>query len=160
MREIGYQRDKALDYAKRWALGRNPAYLDFTSLGGDCTNFISQGLFAGVGVMNHTPITGWYYWTGNEKAPAWTAAHYLHTFLLGNHGPGPYAAEAPRDALMPGDIVQLRDATGAYYHSLMALAMEDEEIYIAAHTIDSYWRPLSSYRYAHASYLKILGGRE
>ena len=39
MKEIGYQREAVLEYAKRWAKGRNPRYLDFEHMGGDCTNF-------------------------------------------------------------------------------------------------------------------------
>ncbi len=159
MREIAYQREAALAYAHRWALGRNPAYLDFTSLGGDCTNFISQCLYAGILVMNYTPTFGWYYLTGNEKAPAWTAARYLHRFLLENESVGPYGQEAERDAMIPGDIVQLMDGNGRYYHSLLVLENTGQEIYVAAHTIDAYWRPLSTYRYQAASYVKILGGR-
>ena len=56
-----YDRDAAVAYARRWALSRNPLYYDFEDIGGDCTNFASQCLFAGAGVMNFTPVTGWYY---------------------------------------------------------------------------------------------------
>ena len=52
---------KAVAYARRWAFGRNPDYYDFSRLGGDCTNYASQVLFAGAGVMNFTPTYGWYY---------------------------------------------------------------------------------------------------
>ena len=52
MRETGYNREAAVDYARRWAMGRNPAYFDFEEIGGDCTNFASQCLFAGAKVMN------------------------------------------------------------------------------------------------------------
>lgn len=38
----GYDEAAAVAYARRWALLRNPAYLDFHGLGGDCTNFVSQ----------------------------------------------------------------------------------------------------------------------
>jgi hypothetical protein len=46
MKEIGYDRARALAYAEKWALSRNPAYFSFDGLGGDCTNFISQCLYA------------------------------------------------------------------------------------------------------------------
>ena len=39
-----YNREAAVSYARRWALGRNPAYMDYELWGGDCTNFISQCL--------------------------------------------------------------------------------------------------------------------
>ena len=50
-----YDRAAAVAYAHRWAYGRNPRYYDFENIGGDCTNFASQVLFAGSGVQNHTP---------------------------------------------------------------------------------------------------------
>ena len=37
-----YDRERAVAYAHQWAYSRNPAYYDFSVLGGDCTNFISQ----------------------------------------------------------------------------------------------------------------------
>ncbi|MBP3352092.1 MAG: amidase domain-containing protein [Lachnospiraceae bacterium] len=53
MREITYNRTAAVYYARKWALGRNPAYYDFEEVGGDCTNFASQCIYAGAGVMNY-----------------------------------------------------------------------------------------------------------
>lgn len=159
MREVPHNREKAIAYAHQWALGRNPTYFDFSNLGGDCTNFVSQCLFAGVGVMNYTPNTGWYYTDAKRRAPAWTAARYLHKFLLENKGLGPYAAEIGSEAIIPGDIIQLMNAQGVYYHSLFVLDVTDTGIYIAAHTNDSYMRPLNSYAYYAASFLRVLGAR-
>ena len=50
---LPYDRGAAVHYAHRWAYDRNPAYYDFSELGGDCTNFASQCLYAGSGVMDH-----------------------------------------------------------------------------------------------------------
>ena len=58
MEELTYDRAKAVAYAERWALSRNPRYYDFEDIGGDCTNFASQCIYAGAGVMNWTPVTG------------------------------------------------------------------------------------------------------
>ena len=91
----GYDEAAAVAYAKRWALLRNPAYLDFHGLGGDCTNFVSQCLYAGAGVMNRTPVYGWYYLTGNNRTASWTGVEYLYRFLTANKGPGPYARRFP-----------------------------------------------------------------
>ena len=43
---LEYDRARAVEYARRWALARNPLFLDFTGLGGNCTNFVSQCIFA------------------------------------------------------------------------------------------------------------------
>ena len=86
---IPYRRSLAVQYARRWALSRNPAYYNFDDLGGDCTNFASQCIYAGSGVMNYTPIYGWYYITANDRTASWTGVEYLHRFLVGNEGGGP-----------------------------------------------------------------------
>ena len=72
-----YRRLRAVLYARRWALGRNPAYYDYSDLGGDCTNFVSQCVYAGCGVMNYTPDFGWYYRTPEDRAPAWTSVAFF-----------------------------------------------------------------------------------
>ena len=47
-----YDRKAAVLYAHQWAYGRNPAYYDYEELGGDCTNFASQCIFAGSGASS------------------------------------------------------------------------------------------------------------
>ena len=42
-----YNREAAAEYARTWALYRNPKYKDYDSWGGDCTNYISQCIHAG-----------------------------------------------------------------------------------------------------------------
>lgn len=54
MRTIEYDRNKAKAYAKKWAYLRNPQYYDYTYLGGDCTNFISQCIFQGAPHMSYS----------------------------------------------------------------------------------------------------------
>ena len=158
MREIPYDRAAAVDYARRWALGRNPAYYDFQALGGDCTNFASQCLFAGAGIMNYTPVTGWYYRSVSDRTAAWTGVEYLYAFLTGNRSVGPYAHVVPPAAAQPGDIVQLGTWTGDFYHSPVITAVAPV-ILVAAHTFDALDRPLSTYRYDTARFLHIDGVR-
>lgn len=42
MKNIKYEREKVLKYAKRWAYDRNPQFYNFDNVGGDCTSFVSQ----------------------------------------------------------------------------------------------------------------------
>lgn len=156
MRETGYRREAALQYAERWALGRNPRYLDFEKLGGDCTNFASQCIYAGSGVMNYTPVMGWYYNSSSDRSPSWTGVSYLYNFLVGNKSVGPYAAETNQAGVQPGDIVQLGNANG-FYHSPVIVAVEGSRIYVAAHSFDAYMRPLDSYIYERVRFLHIRG---
>ena len=158
MKNIPYDRAAAVAYAERWALSRNPAYYNFDPLGGDCTNFISQCIYAGCGVMNYTPNTGWYYAGLNSLAPAWTGVDALYRFLMQNRGVGPFAKHVAQSRIAPGDAVQLGTADGRFYHSLLVLS-PSPPIYIAAHTDDSLWRPLNSYHYEAIRYLHIEGAR-
>ena len=58
--DAAYLRGRAVAYAERWALSRNPLFYDFAGVGGDCTNFVSQCILAGCCTMNFTPTYGWY----------------------------------------------------------------------------------------------------
>lgn len=157
MREQEYRREAAVDYAKTWALSRNPGYYNFEKLGGDCTNFASQCLYAGSGVMNHKPTFGWYYYSAENRSPSWTGVVYLYNFLVGNKGAGPFAAVVGKEQAQPGDLVQLGGPSG-FYHSPVILATSPE-ILVAAHTFDALYRPLSSYVFQQARFLHILGVR-
>ena len=158
MNTIPYDRRKAVAYARRWALGRNPAYYDFQLLGGDCTNFASQCLYAGSGIMNYTPLYGWFYRSASDRTPSWTAVEYLYRFLVDNKSVAPFAHEASRDEIEPGDIVQLGDLSGRFYHSPVITAVYPR-ILVCTHTFDALDRPLDSYYYDTIRYLHIDGVR-
>lgn len=157
--ERAYNREAAVAYAKEWALNRNPDYVDFESMGGDCTNFASQCLFAGSKAMNYTPTFGWYFHSLASRAPAWTGVEFLHQFLTGNKGSGPFAREVPLDQCELGDLIQLGRSDGHFYHSLVVCAKTSQDILICAHTYDAYMRPLSEYFYDTARCIHIDGVR-
>ena len=47
MKEYPLNIKAEIEYARRWAFSTNPAYYNFENIGGDCTNFVSQCLYAG-----------------------------------------------------------------------------------------------------------------
>ena len=162
MEVLPYDRQAALAYALRWAYGRNPAYGDFSDLGGDCTNFVSQCLYAGSGVMDFTPTFGWYYLSMEDRAPAWSGVEELYRFLTGafakeDAGLGPFGEESDPETLQPGDVLQLGDAGGRWYHSAFVTARVGGEVLLAAHSYDSINRPLSSYEYEALRGVRIVG---
>lgn len=164
--EKPYQRERAVEYARRWALSRNPLFTDFTGRGGNCTNFVSQCILAGSCVMNRTPDFGWYFASEADRAPAWSSVEYFYDFMTGtpafamrNGGVGPYAVEVPMGRVLPGDAVQYADAEGDWYHTVIVSKVENGEIYVCAHSDDSLDRPISSYNFAKARYLQIQGVR-
>lgn len=158
MREILYNRDTAITYARRWAMHRNPSYYNFEKIGGDCTNFASQCIYAGARVMNYTPTFGWYYRSSYDRSPSWSGVGYLYNFLINNRSVGPYAREVSASEVMPGDIVQLGTTEGHFYHSPVITGITPE-ILVAAHTFDALDRPLSTYIYDQARFLHIEGVR-
>lgn len=160
MRIFEYDRQAAVAYARKWANGRNPAFYDFSAIGGDCTNFASQCIYAGAGVMNFTPVLGWYYKSVNDRTPSWTGVEYLYNFLVQNDGLGPFAEEVTLDKMEVGDIVQLGRATGDFYHSPVVVSVNRGRILVAAHSYDTYGKPLNSYSFAQARGIHIKGVRK
>lgn len=157
-----YMRQAAVDYAHRWAYSRNPVFYNYEEIGGDCTNFASQCLYAGSGVMNFTPDFGWYYINGNNKAPAWTGVEYLYQFLTRQDpSVGPAAVDARIMDLMPGDLIQLSFDGETFSHTPVVVAADrprtPSEVLVAAHSYDSDNRPLSSYTFQKIRYLHIVG---
>lgn len=157
-----YDRKSAVMYAHRWAYGRNPAYYDYEKLGGDCTNFASQCIFAGSGVMNFTPTFGWYYIDANQKAPAWTGVMYLWNFLTRKGiSVGPVGEPCRLEDLRPGDIVQLSFKGTDFQHSPVVVSVGRvptlENTLVAAHSYDADNRPLSTYEFRDIRYLHITG---
>ena len=158
MRYIMYDREAAINYAKKWAYERNPLYYDFSNIGGDCTNFISQCIYAGVGVMNYTPVLGWYYRSANDRTPSWTAARYLADFLLNNKSIGPYGHLVALNEIEKGDIIQLGNFDMEFYHSLIVTETKPQ-ILVATHSFNAFDRPLTTYDYDIARCIKIDGAR-
>ena len=164
-RILKYSGEDAVNYAHKWAFGRNPAYYDFENIGGDCTNFASQCLYAGSGIMNYTPVYGWYYINSSNRTAAWTGVNYLYKFLVNNKGAGPFAEEVDVRDVIPGDIVQLSfDGGDAYNHSPVIVRAGSppgvNNILIAAHTYDRDNYPLTNYSWKGIRFLHIIGVRK
>lgn len=162
--EIGYNRFAAIRYAVRWAFSRNPRFYDFEDIGGDCTNYVSQCLYAGCKIMNYSSENGWYYINSDERAPAWTGVDFFREFILTNKGTAVYGEETSLDRIVAGDVIQLIDGYGNYYHTVFVSAVAQpvvpENIFVCAHTVDSLNRRLSTYNYADISAIHILGARK
>jgi len=131
-----YDRRKAADYARRWALGRNPAFGNFSGMGGDCANFASQCLWAGWG---RRMAAHWYYHSMEDRTPSWSGVKFLRRWLL----------EAGRAEVCEvgeaetGDVIVLWNGH-RFYHTLVVVVPGDDPL-IAAHTHDVLDRPVSDY---------------
>ena len=131
-----YDRQKVYDYAKNWAYGRNPKYYNYDSVGGDCTNFASQCIYAGCGQMNYSRTNGWYYINGDDKSPSWTGVEFLYRFLTTNKSHGLKGAVTTIGRLQIGDLIQLSFDGTSFGHSLIVVqnGSDINTTLIACHT--------------------------
>lgn len=159
MKIIPFNRDLAVGYARRWAMLRNRNYYDFENIGGDCTNFASQCIFAGSGVMNYTSVMGWYYRSLSDRTPSWSGVEFLYRFLVNNKSVGPFAHEIEASEVQPGDIVQLGNSQKGFYHSPVITVVKPT-ILVAAHTFDALDRPLNTYIFEKVRFIHIDGVRK
>lgn len=153
-----YDRVKAVEYARRWALGANPEFYHFGGIGGDCTNYISQCLLTGGGVMNYDKVGGWYYNSSFDRSPSWTSVAELNKFLLRKvESRGPFGRICEMGELQIGDIIQIRQNPIRFNHTVIVTAISGGEIFVCAHSDDALDRKLSSYNYLALLPIKILG---
>ena len=160
-----YDRRKAQQYAETWWNGYNPKYEHFEV---DCTNFVSQCLFAGGAPMDYTGKreSGWWYTgrQGNRElwSFSWAVAHSLNAYL--SSGGGRLRAE-PADSprkLAIGDVICYDwDGDGRFQHNTIVTAFDAAGMpLVNAHTVnsrarywdyrDSYaWSPKTRYRFYH-----------
>ena len=154
-----YNRERAVAYAKKYAFSQNPVFGNFRGIGGNCTNFVSQSIYAGSCQMNYTPTYGWYYVSLDDRSPSWTGVQFFYNFMVGNTGVGPFGEEIKPDRAETGDVIQLANNENGYYHTLLVVGFDGDDPLVAAQTDDAYARPLSTYTYDYSRYIKILGVR-
>lgn len=162
---------KIVDYAHKYAMNYNPAYRIPTS-GSDCTNFVSQALYAAGLSMNPSSIRGtspgtktttqeWYYYnspsatkkTPYEKAVAvstsWVRVTDLYTYLAPHYATFTSTdTAAVSNNLKEGYIIQGGPSVGRYEHSSIVTKKNGKWCY-TAHTNDRKDRDMKHYYSAY-----------
>ncbi|MFZ6031009.1 MAG: amidase domain-containing protein [Chloroflexota bacterium] len=151
---IRYDRRGAVAYAHRWSIAPRPynaAYTDFTDLGGDCTNFVSQAIFEGGGIemifggVHGIGTAGWYYEDINDRAIAWTWVDGLYNFIVHEHvfwGNRFIGYETDGRHALAGDILQFNWGSDTVWdHSVLTVSSseadpEDPMHLVAGHSPD------------------------
>lgn len=149
-----YDRKRAAEYADRYWESANPAYLEFEV---DCSNYVSQCIFAGGAPMNYTDRreSGWWYrgMSGNREnwSYSWAVADSLRRYLAAGrtHGLRAKVVGTPQE-LEPGDVISYCwKGDGRYGHSTVVAAMDGNGMpLVNAHTVSSkhrYWDYRDSY---------------
>lgn len=163
---IRYRRDLAAAYADRWWEEPNPAYENFEV---NCTNYVSQCLFAGNAPMNYTGRRelGWWYRGrsgGREQwSYSWAVSNALRNFLSGSRQKGLRATvvHSPEE-LELGDVITYDWAgDNRFQHSTIVTAFDAQGMpLVNANTVasrhrfwdyqDSYaWTESTKYRFFH-----------
>lgn len=153
-RGIAYRREEAVAYAEKWWNEPNPGYENFAV---NCTNYVSQSLFAGQAPMNYTGRreTGWWYRgraNGREWwSFSWAVADSLRRYLSQSRSAGLRAEEvASPDQLRLGDVICYDwEGSGRYGHNTIVTAFApDGSPLVNANTVSSrhrYWDYRDSY---------------
>lgn len=129
-----YDRQKAVSYALTWAQNRNPKYYDFSSIGGDCTNFVSQCLFYGGYAMDYKK-DGWFYVDIDRRAPSWTGVNEFWNYATNNNSNfGVKLAPCTLQEVDVGDVIQLFNGE-RFYHSLIVTSL-DGGVRVSSHSAD------------------------
>lgn len=158
MNTRSYDRNSAINYAKKWALSRNPRYYNFDAVGGDCTSFVSQCLYAGSKKMNYNLENGWFYNNGYDKSPSWSGVEFLYRFLIKNKGYGPRGKAVSQSGIKAGDIAQLSFDGNNFGHSLFIIDVSGSslnEIAVATHTYDVLGKKIGEYNFEKVRFVHI-----
>lgn len=148
----GYNRTAAAEYAVKWHDGRNSLYNKHPL---DCTNFVSQAVFAGGKAMKKPSAmpggitkdtTNWYseryslphYNYGWRETSSWVNVEDFKTYWSKTQ---PVVTSSSISTIINsanvGDVIQLQATSGSrFYHSLIVHKKADGTLYLAAHTND------------------------
>jgi hypothetical protein len=164
MLTVGYNRQAAVDYARRFAKTPNTSYRLFEK---DCTNFASQVLREGgwVPIGNRwdwNSTRAWFYNDGihlpfyQGYSRSWAIADDLAKFIE-TSGRGEKVTLSPKNRtaymqLQIGDLVQYADSSGRMVHSMIVTKKDDSDIYVSYHTSETLDQRLSEIIEAHPDY--------
>ncbi|WP_240666621.1 amidase domain-containing protein [Longirhabdus pacifica] len=152
-RKVAYDRQKAANYADQWWNKGNEQYIHFDV---DCTNYVSQCLYAGGAPIYYTGkrASGWWYKQYGKGASwsfSWTVSHSLYLYLTNNkQGLQGEVVSAP-EMLDIGDVIFYDwNGNGRFEHSVIVTDKDAQHMpLVNAHTLDSkhrYW----NYHDSHA----------
>jgi hypothetical protein len=142
-----YSYNAMINYADRYWDNYNPNYRNFAGdqEGGDCTNFISQAMYAG----GWEQVTGWYRddnnWWYNAVNQTWTwiNVQYWYTFAKVRTGRTTLRSNAMN--MVPSDVLQADwFDDGSKNHTMIVTAKRDGVPLLTYHSTDHHNRSLAN----------------
>ncbi len=129
-----YNETSAMAYADKWdGTKRNPAYRDFTSIGGDCANFVSQILSnSGMAMRqgSNTDNSSYWFYNGSNLSQisgSWRGANMFRWHWSSRAGKVTDVSatqtknnfkSAVYDKAYQGDVISLINSNGSAYHTI------------------------------------------
>lgn len=135
-----YNGAKAAAYADKWWNNFNPAFPSFPD--NDCTNYISQSLYAGGMPMKHTGAANSGWWARKDNwSYSWTVANSLRWYLSSLQGKGTNLVNSANE-LEIGDVISYDfNGDGRWDHNSIVTAKTSEgSPLVNAHTANSFQR--------------------
>lgn len=173
-----YNGTSAKNYAAAHWSNYNTAYYK-TEPGNDCTNFVSQAMYAGEGKT--PPDTSgmgsgnynnqWYYVFNNPPGTQngsgsfpWVNVGGQYSFITGNTGNkiGPYGSSTASFCnARVGDVIQLQSGS-SWFHEGIIVGKDSpcygpQSLYAAAHTTDRYWYNVYNWTMYGIRFIRING---
>jgi len=136
-----YNREAAANYALKYAY--TPNWWEYRTFDADCTNFVSQSLYAGgwTEVKSGSYLdNAWYYDFGYGRgySNTWAVAHNLYLFMVRYGGRAAYVpiSKQPFTGLQRGDVVQADwEKDGRMDHSLFVTGYgRNGDLLVSGHT--------------------------
>lgn len=143
-----------VNYAHENAYKRPSQWGNFDDYGGDCTNFVSQVIYAGTnGVMDTNGDLQWYYNGYSDRSASWIGVSSLYSYLTRNTGRGPQGELASTTtiyySMQVGDIIQIDlNSDGVYNHGTVIVKYQagyPTGTLVAAHTYDVDYKSINDY---------------
>ncbi|NMM64735.1 methylase [Clostridium sp. P21] len=162
LRTSQYSRSAAVKYAIKYALTPNTKYRYFPLIkdnSGDCSNFVSQCLYAGGSPMIFNKKNPWWYNNTNWSL-SWTLAHSLYWYLKINEESNLQGCKGLEisdiNALELGDLIFYENNKNVIFHSAIITGFSQNKPLVSQHSREalniSY---LKSWRAPKYHFLKI-----
>lgn len=159
---LSYDRQAVAKAAKKYAYNYNTLFTEYTGVGGDCTNFVSQCIWQSPGwgfdrIGKNNSVK----WACKKNSMnkyayetvSWVGVNELWTYLQTNDSPSQagtvYGVSATTSGynssnVQLGDVIQLYNGN-KWVHSIIVSEITDGIVYCAAHTGNYDRRKLSEY---------------
>ncbi|MBC1803486.1 amidase domain-containing protein [Listeria booriae] len=144
LKASSYNRTAAVNYALKYALNNNKSYKYYGGSGGDCTNFVSQAIYAGGIRGTSTGYPLYKTWSstltqkGRSDSPAWINANEFRLYWqMKKSNVTAYSTKADLSKRANlGDVINYSNKkTGRSWHNCIVTGKSGSTLYISQHSI-------------------------